>query len=202
MLLNGDGVEKDQQRAAKLLITAEKLGDERAVELLESTQEGCFDGGEVFAGVEEIVENSNDFCTKVFYKRLFGRERRYEIWYEKYALPIRVGYLYLRYRTSDAFNRERFQDALNMLAVSEIENRGIGKTDAELQLRNNIIELYQTDDALFNNFYSLGMVNSFGDAVNICLSIMMDSIPDEDHHKEEKTIMTELRTTFYDKESK
>ena len=69
-------------------------------------------------------------------------------------MPIRVGYLYLRYRTSDAFNRERFQDALNMLAVSEIENRGIGKTDAELQLRNNIIELYQTDDALFNNFYS------------------------------------------------
>lgn len=198
MLLNGDGIAKDQQRAAKLLAMAEKLGDERASELLKSTEEGCFDGGSGFAGVEAVLSASAGFCEKIFYKRLFGRERNYEVWYGKYALPIRVSYLYLNFRTSDAFDRELFQKALNDLAVEEVERAGIGKTDAEAVLRERIIEIYRNEDTLFNNFYGLGMINNYSDAVNICLSLMMDSIPDEDHHKEEKTIMTELRKVFYE----
>ncbi len=198
MLINGDGIEKDQQRAAKLLTMAAKLGDERAEELLESTEDGSFDGGNEFTGVEDIVKKSDEFTTKVFYKRLFGRERKQEVWYEKYGLPIRVSFLYLNFRTSDAFNRERFQEALNVLAVEEITRLGVAKTDAEAELRKRIIEIYRNEDTLFNNFYSLGMINSYSEAVNICLSLMMDSIPEEDHHKEEKTIMTELRKVFFE----
>lgn len=198
MLINGDGIEKDQQRAAQLLTVAAKLGDERAVELLESTEDGSFDGGNEFTSVEDIVKKSEEFTTKVFYKRLFGRERRHEVWYEKYGLPIRVSFFYLNFRTSDAFNRERFQEALNALAVEEITRLGIAKTDAEAELRKRIIEIYRNEDTLFNNFYSLGMINNYSEAVNICLSLMMDSIPEEDHHKEEKTIMTELRKVFYE----
>ncbi len=198
MLINGDGIEKDAQRAAKLLTMAAKLGDERAEELLESTDDGSFDGGSEFISVDDIVKKSEEFCTKVFYKRLFGRERKFEVWYDKYSLPIRVSYLYINFRTSDAFNRERFQEALNTLAVEEITRLGIAKTDAELELRNKIIEVYRNEDTLFNNFYSLGMINNYSEAVNICLSLMMDSIPEEDHHKEEKTIMTELRKVFFE----
>lgn len=198
MLLNGDGVARDQQKAAKLLAMAEKLGDERASELLKSTEEGCFDGGGKFAGVDAVLSASAGFCEKVFYKRLFGRERKYEVWYNKYALPIRVSYLYIYFRTSDEFNRKLFQETLNKLAVEEIEKAGIGKTDAEVKLRERIIEIYRNEDTLFNNFYGLGMINNYSDAVNICLSLMMNSIPDEEHHKEEKTIMTELRKAFYE----
>lgn len=197
MLINGDGIKRDQQRAAGLLTMAAELGDERAEELLKSAEDGSFDGGSEFTSSEDIVKRSEEFCIKIFYKRLFGREKKYELWYEKYGLPIRVSFLYINFRTSDAFNRERFQDALNVLAAYEVTRLGISKTDAELELRNKIIEIYRNEDVLFNNFYSLGMINSYSEAVNICLSLMMDSIPEKDHHKEEKTIMNELRKVFF-----
>lgn len=198
MLLNGDGAKKDEQRAAMLLSMAEKLGDERASVLLDSTDDGSFDGGKKFSGVDDILNRSSDFCSKVFCKRLFGRERNFDEWYGKYGIAVRTGYLYLNFRTSDEFNREKFQEALNTLAVKEVKRLNLEKTDEEVELRKRIINVYRNSDTLFNNFYNLGMIKSYSDAVNICLSLLMDSIPEDEHHKEEKTIMTELRKIFYE----